>query len=105
MFDPIENWLNDLLCFDINKAYPLKSTLPSADNCKLYFVNKETLFSYNKSSEAFLKKVWSLFVTSHYKNTPNDLQLFSDAPAHGLAVLLGPIEDSQNELPDVLVAV
>jgi len=32
----------------------------------------------------------SLFVSSHYKNTPNDLQLMSDAPAHRLFVLLGP---------------
>lgn len=91
MFDPIENWLNELLCLDTNKSFPLKSTLPSSEQCKLYFVNKETLFSFNKSSEAFLKRIWSLFVTSHYKNTPNDLQLFSDAPAHCLAVLLGPM--------------
>ena len=26
-----------------------------------------------------------LYVASHYKNTPNDLQLLSDAPAHILA--------------------
>jgi N-acetyltransferase 10 len=24
----------------------------------------------------------NIFVSSHYKNTPNDLQLLSDAPAH-----------------------
>jgi len=24
----------------------------------------------------------SIFVSSHYKNTPNDLLLLSDAPAH-----------------------
>jgi len=32
----------------------------------------------------------SLYVSSHYKNSPNDLQLISDAPAHRLFVLLGP---------------
>lgn len=26
----------------------------------------------------------SLYVSSHYKNSPNDLQLMSDAPAHHL---------------------
>lgn len=31
----------------------------------------------------------ALYVASHYKNTPNDLQLMSDAPAHHLFVLLG----------------
>lgn len=33
----------------------------------------------------------ALYVASHYKNTPNDLQLMSDAPAHHLFVLLGKI--------------
>ena len=31
----------------------------------------------------------ALYVASHYKNSPNDLQLMSDAPAHHLFVLLG----------------
>jgi len=32
----------------------------------------------------------SLFISSHYKNSPNDLQLLSDAPAHAVFALLGP---------------
>ena len=31
----------------------------------------------------------ALYVASHYKNSPNDLLLMSDAPAHHLFVLLG----------------
>jgi hypothetical protein len=31
----------------------------------------------------------SLYASSDYKNSPNDLQLMSDAPAHHLFVLLG----------------
>ena len=46
----------------------------------------------------------SLYVSSHYKNSPNDLQLISDAPAHELFVLLGP-QEKTNELPDVLVVI
>ena len=37
----------------------------------------------------------SLYVASHYKNTPNDLILMSDAPAHHLFVLLGPVDETQ----------
>lgn len=37
----------------------------------------------------------SLYVASHYKNTPNDLILMSDAPAHHLFVLLAPVDESQ----------
>jgi N-acetyltransferase 10 len=48
----------------------------------------------------------NIFVSSHYKNTPNDLQLLSDAPAHQVFCLLGPIdENSKDGLPDILCAI
>ena len=49
----------------------------------------------------------ALYTAAHYKNTPNDLQLLSDAPAHRLFVLLGPVRDGSaaGDLPDVLVVV
>ena len=59
------------------------------------------LFSW----KAFLQKVWALYVASHYRNTPNDLQLMSDAPAHQLFVLLGPVDPSDDGLPDILCVI
>ena len=47
----------------------------------------------------------ALFVASHYKNTPDDLQLLSDAPAHHIFCLLGPTHPDQNTLPEVLCVV
>ena len=47
----------------------------------------------------------ALFVASHYKNTPNDLQLMSDAPAHQLFALLGPVDVHSTRLPDVIAVV
>ena len=44
----------------------------------------------------------SLYVASHYKNTPNDLQLLSDAPAHHIFVLVPSITSDQTLLPDIL---
>ncbi|KAF8573560.1 DUF699-domain-containing protein [Ramaria rubella] len=44
----------------------------------------------------------ALFVASHYKNHPNDLQLMSDAPAHHLFVLLPPVKDDESTLPEPL---
>lgn len=44
----------------------------------------------------------ALCVASHYKNSPNDLQLLSDAPAHHVFVLLGPLDPSTAALPEVL---
>jgi N-acetyltransferase 10 len=48
----------------------------------------------------------NIFVSSHYKNTPNDLQLLSDAPAHQVFTLLGPIDEKSSDgLPDILCAI
>ena len=67
-----------------------------------YCVNRDTLFCYHSASEEFLHRIMALYVASHYKNTPNDLQLLSDAPAHLIFVLLGPIDPTSTTLPDVL---
>ncbi|CAF4531977.1 unnamed protein product, partial [Rotaria sp. Silwood1] len=107
--DPIELWLNNLLCLDccqdpakFNKA--TSSGCPSLESCSLYCISRDTLFSYNESSEKFLRRLMYLFVSSHYKNSPNDLQMLSDAPGHDIYCLLGPIIDS-NQLPDILCAI
>ena len=55
-----------------------------------------------QASEEFLQRVVALFVASHYRNTPNDLLLMADAPAHHLFALLGPLDETVNALPDVL---
>ncbi|KAH9610472.1 hypothetical protein KSS87_005313 [Heliosperma pusillum] len=103
--DPIESWLNGLLCLDVANYIPNISRLPPPGDCDLYYVNRDTLFSYHKDSELFLQRMMALFVASHYKNSPNDLQLMADAPAHHLFVLLGPVDESKNHLPDILCVV
>ncbi|KAG0484369.1 hypothetical protein HPP92_008448 [Vanilla planifolia] len=103
--DPIESWLNGLLCLDVANYIPNISRLPHPSKCDLYYVNRDTLFSYHKESELFLQRMMALYVASHYKNSPNDLQLMSDAPSHHLFVLLGPVDESQNQLPDILCVI
>eukprot|EP00271_Cylindrocystis_brebissonii_P001199 TRINITY_DN11501_c0_g1_i1.p1 TRINITY_DN11501_c0_g1~~TRINITY_DN11501_c0_g1_i1.p1 ORF type:complete len:745 (-),score=153.66 TRINITY_DN11501_c0_g1_i1:169-2319(-) len=100
--DPIETWLHELLCLDAAQHIPKLGRLPHPSECELYYVNRDTLFSFHKASELFLQRMMALYVASHYKNTPNDLQLMSDAPAHHLFVLLGPVDESQGSLPDIL---
>ena len=93
--------------------------LPPCSECDLYYVNRDTLFSYHRDSElflqvkpdlsddvgwvviniftfrygakmlTFLQRMMALYVASDYKNSPNDIQLMADAPAHHLFVLLG----------------
>ncbi|KDE04702.1 hypothetical protein MVLG_04842 [Microbotryum lychnidis-dioicae p1A1 Lamole] len=104
--DSIEKWLNGLLCLDATISTSLKKTLqgcPHPSTCELFYVNRDTLFSFHPASELFLQRMMSLYVASHYKNSPNDLQLMSDAPGHHLFVLLPPLKEGDNTLPDPLV--
>ncbi|XP_061532154.1 RNA cytidine acetyltransferase isoform X1 [Phycodurus eques] len=103
--DAVEKWLNELLCLDCLNIPRLISGCPLPQNCDLYYVNRDTLFCYHKASEAFLQRLMALYVASHYKNSPNDLQMLSDAPAHHLFCLLPPVPPTQNSLPEVLAVV
>lgn len=105
--DSVEKWLNKVLCLD--------ATLPSSklniqgcphpSKCEFLHVNRDTLFSFHPVSEKFLQQMIALYVASHYKNSPNDLQLMSDAPAHQLFVLVPPIDDDSRRLPEPLCVI
>ena len=101
--DGVEKWLNRVLCLDA--TLPRSSSVhgtPHPDQCQLLQVNRDTLFSFHPVSEKFLQGMMALYVASHYKNSPNDLQLMSDAPAHQLFVLVPPVQEDANRLPEIL---
>ena len=104
--DPVESWLNSLLCLDVElDEKNVSSGCPDPNDCELHYINRDTLFSFHESPEAFLKRLMALYVASHYKNSPNDLQMMSDAPAHHLFALLAPMKESsraKGRLPNVL---
>ena len=64
--DPVERWLNGLLCLDASVPR-IAAGCPAPQVCQLCYVNRDQLFSYNKASETFLQRIVSLFVSSHYK--------------------------------------
>ena len=104
--DDVERWLNRVLCLDA--TLPRSSNVhgtPHPSQCQLLQVNRDTLFSFHKVSEKFLQNMMALYVASHYKNSPNDLQLMSDAPAHQLFVLVPPVQEDANTLPEILCVV
>jgi len=103
--DSVEAWLNALLCLDATIAKPLGTGCPHPDDCDLYYVNRDTLFSYHPISEKFLQRMMALYVSSHYKNSPNDLMLMSDAPAHHLFVLLPRVDETTTTLPEILCVI
>ncbi|POS85220.1 DUF699-domain-containing protein [Erysiphe pulchra] len=106
--DAVEKWLNNLLC--LNATLP-KSRLdtgqgcPDPSQCQLLKVNRDTLFSFHDVSEMFLQQMVALYVASHYKNSPDDLQLMSDAPAHQLFVLVPPVSENCKHLPEPLCVI
>ncbi|KAF2266091.1 DUF699-domain-containing protein [Lojkania enalia] len=104
--DAVEHWLNDLLCLDATLPRSKLNTqgCPHPSECQLLHVNRDTLFSFNPAAEKFLQKMMALYVASHYKNSPNDLQLMSDAPAHQLFVLVPPVTED-NKLPEPLCVI
>ena len=105
--DAVEKWLNKLLCLDATLPRSKTNTqgCPHPSECQLLQVNRDTLFSFHPVSEKFLQQMMALYVASHYKNSPNDLQLMSDAPAHQLFVLVPPLDDSSPRLPEPLCVI
>lgn len=105
--DAVEKWLNKLLCLDATLPRSKLNTqgCPHPSQCQLLHVNRDTLFSFHPVSEKFLQHMMALYVASHYKNSPNDLQLMSDAPAHQLFVLVPPVDDDSPRLPEPLCVI
>ena len=67
---------------------------PRLISCARY-VQRDTLFSGHAAAERMLQALMSLYVASHYRNTPNDLAMLADAPAHYLFALLGPVDETK----------
>ena len=105
--DSVEKWLNKVLCLDATVPSSKLNTqgCPHPSKCELLHVNRDTLFSFHPVSEKFLQQMIALYVASHYKNSPNDLQLMSDAPAHQLFVLVPPVDDDSSRLPEPLCVI
>mmetsp|Transcript_10053 Transcript_10053/g.23516 ORF Transcript_10053/g.23516 Transcript_10053/m.23516 type:complete len:518 (-) Transcript_10053:1880-3433(-) len=101
--DPVEKWLNDLLCMNMEKKSFLSKGCPNPKHCRLFLVDRNALFSSHKIANIFLQKLIGLFSSSHYKNSPDDLQMLCDAPSHRIFVLLTPIVLSIGLIPDILV--
>ncbi|PGH16030.1 hypothetical protein AJ79_02010 [Helicocarpus griseus UAMH5409] len=103
--DLVEKWMNKLLCLDATLPKSKMNTqgCPHPSQCELLHVNRDVLFSFHPLPEKLLQQMMALYVASHYKNSPNDLQLMSDAPAHQLFVLVPPTEP--NKVPEPLCVI
>jgi N-acetyltransferase 10 len=105
--DGVEQFLNKLLLLDatLPRDRLTSQGCPDPSQCELLHVNRDTLFSYHPLPERFLQQMVALLVASHYKNSPDDLQLMSDAPAHELYVLVPPLSEQSNRMPEPLCVI
>ena len=47
--DAVEAWLHEVLCLDAAEHLPAPPPrLPHPDECELYYIERDTLFSYHK---------------------------------------------------------
>lgn len=95
--DPVEKWLRGLLCLNSCQPHSIARFLSLADTVKdvpdavsleVFCVNKDTLFSYNPTSETFLRAISTLFQSSHRRNSPDELMKLSDSAKRYLFVQL-----------------
>ena len=80
---------------------------PTEAHCQLLaFSIRDVLFSGSAGTENILLQMQSLLVSSHYRNSPDDLQMLADAPAHHLFVLLPPLPGGViDDIPPILCVV
>lgn len=98
--DKVEKWLFDLLCLNNKSSTDTSNTLVPPEQCELFAVDRDTLFSFHKQTESFLSEIVDIYVSAHYKNSPDDLLLLADNPAHRLFVLL---DTKSKSTPTILV--
>lgn len=99
--DPIEAWLQDLLCLKTCQMEPV--SCPQKQSSKFVKVNRDALFCYHPISEIMLADIQSLFTWSNYRNSPDDLFTMSDAPNVDLFALV--VADRDCLSPKILAAI
>ncbi len=87
------------------KVLPSGKAMPKARTLREIQLEEPIRYGSGDKIEKWLHTVLCLDATviSKNSNSPNDLQLMSDAPAHHLFVLLPPLKDDESTLPDPLV--
>lgn len=87
--DPVEGWLNRTLKLD-TQVRPLTECPPPGD-CLFFHLDKFNLFGGSSAeAEDVLDELASILAGSHYRNSPDDLQLLADSPRHEVFVLCTP---------------
>ena len=80
--DRVERWLYDLLCLDAEATPARSAGRPQPAHCELYYVNRDALFAGHAATEDYLRRIWSLYVSSHYRVSQSTAWSFSALYSH-----------------------
>ncbi|KAI0989797.1 hypothetical protein GJ496_009521 [Pomphorhynchus laevis] len=93
-FDPLEGLIQQLLCLDGDVADEKHSigksvvAYPPLDDTDLFIINKDIIFTRTDDlSSTLLSRIAYILNSTHYRNSPNDLQLLADCNYHHIAIL------------------
>lgn len=90
--DRVEHWLMKAMCLEATieempEAWTSQQTR-FIDALTLSVLDKSVLFDCTQSdSRRALREVMAIFVTSHYRNNPNDMWMLADNPSYQVVVL------------------
>lgn len=101
--DEVESWINHALCLKANVVPP--HGCPDPESCRLFYVCRETLFSYEKHAENFLQELMALFFCTKRTLSPNILQEIADDENYHIFCLISPHDSSKKGSADILCAI
>eukprot|EP01053_Blabericola_migrator_P002229 Blabericola_migrator_1__2228@NODE_1614_length_4166_cov_98_861430_g1051_i0_p1_GENE_NODE_1614_length_4166_cov_98_861430_g1051_i0NODE_1614_length_4166_cov_98_861430_g1051_i0_p1_ORF_typecomplete_len768_score197_22Helicase_RecD/PF05127_14/1_4e44DUF1726/PF08351_11/1e23DUF1726/PF08351_11/4_7e03DUF1726/PF08351_11/9e03GNAT_acetyltr_2/PF13718_6/1_3e08AAA_30/PF13604_6/0_00018AAA_22/PF13401_6/0_47PIF1/PF05970_14/2_2e03PIF1/PF05970_14/0_58_NODE_1614_length_4166_cov_98_861430_g1051_i0202323 len=85
--DPVEAWLNRLLCLELNTHTTHTSHTPHTPPLSLYKVNRDLLFSFHEMAERVLNEIWSVLMAKTSRLSPDSLLYLADSPTHEILVV------------------
>ncbi|CAL1290697.1 unnamed protein product [Larinioides sclopetarius] len=102
--DSIESWLNRLLCVEPAISSHLSCGFPVPDRCRLFCVNRDSLFGGSKQAEDFLQSLASILTSSSRIMNADHLLNLADSPNYQIFCLLPPLTSSKQVLSGIICA-
>lgn len=103
--DGIESWLNQALCVEPVISSHISCGYPVPEQCRLFCVNRNTLFGGSKQAEDFLQSLMSILTSSYKSISPDYLVNFADSPNYNIFCLLPPVNSSIQPLSGIITAI
>ncbi|KAG8191247.1 hypothetical protein JTE90_003260 [Oedothorax gibbosus] len=102
--DHIESWVNQVFCLEPSISTHLSCGFPIPEQCRLFCVNRDALFSGSSQAEEFLQNLSSILSSSSRTMDPNYILNLADSPDYRIYCLLPPASISQKASMSIICA-